>query len=354
MRVVADLENKYPAPSVHVERAVSARVLAAAGVYAGGFEDFLKKRYPNDQLSAAVFDRANVLPAFTTSQTVIVQSAFKSFLTSLVPLSAAAELIRRGVQVDIGRDASAAYPARSGAPTAAPWVGEGEPIPVVTRAVTSVTVGPARKIALISVITRELARRADGEAVVTQLLREDVAAGLDAGYFSTAAGSASAHAGLLNGVSPLTATSGGDYIAMQADLAALAAAVAANGSGQVVFIVSPTNAAILPIKVPDIASGITVLPSSAVSDTRVIAVDPISILHFTDPEPEIDISKHATVHMSNVPLEIVSDTGPTIADPVRSTFQTDALAIRLLADIAFSKRRSGAVAYMDDVDWSPT
>jgi len=351
MRIVADPDSKYPPQSAYVERAVIAEVLSVVGAYNGGSEAFLKERFPSDHFSFAVLDRANAVLATTGNQTAIVESAFRSFLISLVPLSAAAELIRRGVRVELGAASSATYPTRSGAPTAAPWVGEGEPIPVVSRTFSNVSVGPPRKIALISSTTRELARRADAESVVTQLLREDVAAGLDAAYFSTSAGSASAYAGLLYGVTPLTASAGGGIEAIKADLAALAGAVAVNGSGQVVFIASPMNAATFPIKAPEVASKVTMLASPAVADTRVIAVDPLSILHSTDPAPDIMVSKDAILHMSDTPLEIVSDTGPTTADPVRSIFQTDGIAIRIMADIAFEKRRSGAVAYMDSVDW---
>lgn len=351
MRVVADLDNKYPLPHAYVERAVFAEVMAHAGLYHDGSTGFLEERYPNDKISRVLLNRANVDLSTTGNQVALADAALRSFLVSLAPESAAAELIRRGVPVNVGRASVATFPFRTGAPVAAPWVEEGEPIPVVSRTLDGVTIGPTKKIALISAITRELAKRADGEAVVTRILREDVAAGLDAAYFSTAAASDAANAGLLNGLSPLSGMSGGDALGMAADLEALAAAVSANGSGQVVFIMSPTNFARLPIRVPEIAARITALPSQAVANTRIIAADPASILHSTDPAPEIMVSRHTTIHMSDTPLEIVSDTGPTTADPVRSMFQTDGIAIRIIAEIAFAKRRADAVAYIDNASW---
>ncbi|MFM9859269.1 phage major capsid protein [Pseudoxanthobacter sp. M-2] len=351
MRVVADLDNQFPKQSAYVERAVFAEVMAHAGLYHDGSDAFLQERYPTDKISRAVLNRANVDLSTTGNQAALAESALRSFLVSLAPESAAAELIRRGVRIDIGRSSLARFPFRSGAPTAAPWVGQGDPIPVVSRTFDGVTIGPAKKIALISAITRELAKRADGEAVVTRVLREDVAAGLDAAYFSTAAASDAANAGLLNGVSALSGTPGADAVAMAADLEALAAAVSENGSGAVVYIMSPKNAARLPIRVPEIAGRITVLPSHAVANTRIIAVDPVSVLHSTDPAPDIVVSRDAVLHMSDVPLEIVSDTGPTTADPVRSIYQTDGIAIRIIAEIAFAKRRSDAVAFINDASW---
>lgn len=351
MRVVADLDSQFPKQNAYVERAVFAEVMAQAGLCHDGSDTFLQERYPSDKISRALLNRANVDLSTTGNQSALADAALRAFLVSLAPESAAAELIRRGVPVNVGRASLATFPFRTGAPVAAPWVAEGEPIPVVSRTLDGVTIGPSKKIALISAITRELAKRADGEAVVTRILREDVAAGLDAAYLSTAGASDAANAGLLNGVTPLSGTPGADALAMATDLEALAAAVSTNGSGQVVYIMSPTNFARLPIRVPEIAARITALPSQAVADTRIIAADPASILHSTDPAPDILVSKHATIHMSDTPLEIVSDTGPTTADPVRSMFQTDGIAIRIIAEIAFAKRRTDAVAYINNASW---
>jgi hypothetical protein len=351
MRVVADLDNKYPPQSAHLERAVFAEVMHTAGLFFGGSDAFLQSRYPNDVIARAILARSPVAVNATANQAALAETALRSFLLSLAPESAAAELIRRGVTVNVGRASQAVIPYRSGAPSAAPWVAENEPIPVASRSLDGVTVGPTRKIALISVVSRELLNRADGEAIVTRILREDVAAGLDSAYFSTTAASDAAIAGLLYGVTPLSGTPGADAIAMAADLESLAAAVSTNGSGQVVFVTSPANVARLPIRLPDVAGRVTVLPSTACANTRIIAVDPLSILHSTDPAPEILVSKEALVHMSDTPLPIVSSTGPTTADPVRSFFQTDAVGTRIVADLAFAKRRTDAVAYIDNASW---
>jgi hypothetical protein len=128
------------------------------------------------------------------------------------------------------------------------------------------------------------------------------------------------------------------------------ASATASGSGSVVFVVSPSRAATLPIKAPEIAEKVTVLPSVAVPDGRVIAVDPLAILHATDTVPEILVARGAVLHMSDTPLPIVDASG-TVAAPARSTYQTASVAIRALAEIAFVKRHSTSVAYVDDASW---
>ena len=51
------------------------------------------------------------------------------------------------------------------------------------------------------------------------------------------------------------------------------------------------------------------------------------------------------------PLEIVSGTGPTTADPVRSFFQTATIGVRMRMDVSWKMRRSGMVQWIDGTSW---
>jgi len=51
------------------------------------------------------------------------------------------------------------------------------------------------------------------------------------------------------------------------------------------------------------------------------------------------------------PLEIVSGTGPTTADPVRSFFQTATIGVRMLMDVSWKMRRSGMVQWIDGTSY---
>jgi hypothetical protein len=148
------------------------------------------------------------------------------------------------------------------------------------------------------------------------------------------------HAGLLNGVSAIPSVSNGKA---RFDLAALAESVSVGGSGQVAFVTGPGRAAKLAVLMPELKS--MVLPSLAVAETRVIAVDPLSLAHGVGSQPEINSSTSAVLHMDDNPDPIVAS--GVMANPVRSLWQTDAIALNCLIDIAFRKRRAGAVAFMD-------
>lgn len=124
-------------------------------------------------------------------------------------------------------------PTRNAAPTRIGWVGEASAIPVSAGAFSLVVIGP-KKMGCILPFSTELAKRSAAYAVFETMLRREAAISLDSAYFATTAGSAAAHAGMLYGVTPTPATG---YL--DDDLADLAAAVGASGSGDVAFVASP-------------------------------------------------------------------------------------------------------------------
>jgi len=319
---------------------------------------------PSDEVAKAIVTKADQTLNTTSSLAAIAPSLVGDFLAGLAPISAAARLIAMGMRARVPAQSiqsnndgsefptvSLTIPTRSSQPpTTTPWVAEGSPIPVKRFTLDgSVTLVP-KKFAFIVAFSRELAKRADGENVIRTMMREDAAAALDAAYFSTTALSSAAHPGLLNGLTAGTGYGGGDRTAMQADFGALATAVAPGGSGQMVFIVSPTRAAKLPILWPEFDAA-NVLPSLVVADDTMIAIDPMSLVHGFGDDVDMDVSEEAVLHFEDTtPLEIVSAAG-TVADPTRSLYQTAVLALRLMADVAFAKRRSGAVAYLTALTW---
>jgi hypothetical protein len=171
---------------------------------------------------------------------------------------------------------------------------------------------------------------------------------VDSLYLSTTAATADGLAGLLNGIVPLA--SAGDPLA---DLTQLAEAVGGtDGSGETVFVASVGTAAALNLR-NDIRSGTVILGSVAVPAGRLIAVDPLGIIHGINPMADIQADESTTIHMSDTPANIgTAGSPPVVAAPVQSMFQTAQIAMRMLADISYTKRRAAAVAYIDPVNWS--
>lgn len=337
-----------PTPN-HLARAAFA-LLAAEANSNEAPERACSRLFPRDTTAMSIVSRATVEPGKTDGWgSALVAESVLDFAATLGPGSAIATIMPRGITATFDRSGRLSVPQRAGRAVAAGGVGEGDPIPVRASTLNNVLLEPG-KVATISVFTREVAKRGGAQPVVEAILREDAGASLDAAYLSTAAAGA-LPAGLLYGVSPIAASSAGGIAAMQEDLVALASAVA--GSGQVVFIVSPATAVKFPILAPLLATQLTVLPSLAVADTRIIAIDPAALVHGFGGTPEIDVSQHTALHMSDTPEQISTPGSPaTVAAPVRSMFQTDGIAVRMILDIAFGKRSASAAAYIDNFDWA--
>lgn len=306
--------------------------------------DEVEKRYPGDDAALMLVTRATVAPANTTTSgwaSQLVQMAVGSFLADLGAMSAASRLMAMGMKpatIPLGAPSIAfQYPHRPAGPVARGWVAEGDPIPAAAANLEALTIVPG-KIGAIMVASRELVRRSNAEMVFRQMLTEDAAISLDAVYFGSAAGSSTTSAGLLYNVSATPTT--GDF---RNDLQQLAEIVGAGGSGRVAFVTGPGRAAAVSVR-NDINA--TILPSLAVADDTIIAVDPLAILHAYGPEPDIMASAEAALHMSDVPLPIVSTTP---ADPITSLYQADRVALRMLLDVGFVKRRATAVAYTSGI-----
>jgi hypothetical protein len=338
--------NRIP-PRRHFLRAVFA--FAQGQVNSTEPETYLTGADP--EVARAIIQRAAVSPGTTTTSgwaAELARDAWRDFLTDLSPYSGAARLIAKALAAKANDVQEAFYPVRAAGPAVPQWVGEGGAIPVTSATFSNVTVGPTKKLASIVAWSRELGKRSDARSIMETMLREDTIAGIDSAFFATTAGSSSAHAGLLYGVSAGTGYAGGDEEAIKRDLTGLSDIVATGGSGDVTYIVAPQRFVRLKILAPDIFDKLDIAPSAAVPADRIIAADAAALLVSVDSEPDISVGDHGTLHMSDTPLPI-SDSGT--ADPVRSLWQTASTALRVSHFLAFSKRRSTAVAYLDSATW---
>jgi hypothetical protein len=213
--------------------------------------------------------------------------------------------------------------------------------------------------------SRELAKRSTPaiEALVRQAILEDTAAVLDPILLDATASSTARPAGLLNGVSAVaTGYGGGDYQAVIEDFKALLAPfISANAADNITVVMNPTQGLSLalmpgpsgqPNWFSEIAKRVNIIESTHATAGRLVALRTADFATALGDAPEFDISEQATVHMEDTtPLEIVSGTGPTTADPVRSFWQTGTIGVRMLMDVSWKMRRSGVVQWIDTTTW---
>jgi hypothetical protein len=342
-------------PSPDVRRAAAVRSLTRACIATGICAldkstrpgEYLKRTWSDDHL-ADMITRASVAPATLAGNTALAQVA-ASFLDVLTPMSAGADLLNRGVGLNFNGAAQINVPGIA-VPTGG-FVAEGAPIPVVQAATGAGPTLTPHKLALITTLTGEMMRNPNAEQLVRQVLVESCGPTLDAALFSATAASASQPAGLLNGITPLTAAasgSGKDQIVVD-DLQKLVAAVApVAGNNNLVIVASPDAAVALLLRV--LREEWPILASSALAARTVIVVAANAIVSAIEGAPQIDTGLHTELHRETNPQPIVNDSG-TVAVPVGSIYQTDQVALRLRWPLGWALRDSRGVAWMQNVNW---
>jgi hypothetical protein len=343
-----------PAPGAAIEAAAWAAVQrhvgngnAAAALESDPIVKLLTTD-PGARDDAALRIRADVFPGSTADSNWsdgVLTDSLGSFMSSIASISAAARLMAMGAAVALPPASTLNLP--SAVPPSEPsWIGELEPIPVMELAFDTMPMGPQKKLGLIVTMTRELAKRSDGRAIFGRLLRESAAAQLDKAIFSDLPGDATIHRGLLDGVSEATVPSSTDPVEI---LNALLQALAATGaSGAAAIVVPPKLAPKITLAAPFLAQSYPVLVSRALDDDVIVVLDPTAFVHSIG-APEIDVSESAVLHMSDMPVEIVS-TVPFVGDPVRSMFQTATIAMRLIVDLAYTQRGNW-ITFASGISW---
>jgi hypothetical protein len=306
--------------------------------------------WPKDQATAELVIRAATAPAMTNvagwAQELAAQ-AVGSFLGSLLD-SAAAQVLARAPLFNEPGYATVHLPRATTNP-APGWIGEGQPIPVAEGVLNASTLGPPKKLGIIESFTLWLAQAStpSAELVVETMLRDAAAKQLDASLFSASAATATAPAGLLNGISASTASTGTVGVdAAIADAQVLVDAVVAGGGGAsgICFVASPGRALALRTYIPTA----TVFASASVPSAELICLDTRALASMFGATPEITAAQETVLHYeSATPADIGTVGTPNVvAVPSKSLFQTAALALRLILRAAWLMR-TPAIAHID-------
>jgi hypothetical protein len=305
-----------------------------------------KTRWPNDR-AVELLTRAATTPTTFAGATALHQIALH-FVASLVPVSAAAAVIARSLQLTFDQAAQLSVPALT-LPHAA-WLGEGLPIPVVQGTSSAGALVDPYKLVMIAALTGEMVRHSSAEQMVRQVLIENAGPTLDAALFSAnAAVPGVSPPGVLNGVAPLTASSATTPIdGMVADIQSIAKALApVAGASQPVLVASPAQAVAIVMRTPGDLPWL-VLPCAALPDKTVIGIVPAALATVVE-APRIEASS-ATAHVDTAPSDISTAPG-TVAYPVKSFYQIDAVALRLILPATWARRSANAVAWIQNTSW---
>jgi hypothetical protein len=333
-------------PAVYVARAGAAHL-----------RGFITGQTPTNAAKAmygtADFGTAEIIRAATGQATTQQMGWAKELATTAVlavvqdaaSVSAGANIIGRGLALDLGRLYQMSVPSRPLTPSdAAQFVGEGAPIPVRAWNFTAATLNPF-VLKTITTYSRELSESSGIEAAVRQTLAESFGLGIDAQMFSSIAGSASAPAGLFQSP-PITGAAGGGATALLTDVKALFAALAQNGAGANVVLVAPlAEAASLRAQL-GAQWTFPIYTSTAMPAGSLGAIDVTSFVSGFTSEISFEVSKTAALHMDTAPLDPIMS-----GQPVKSTFQVDILALKASMAISWIMRVGGHAQIVQNVTW---
>lgn len=328
-------------------------------------EKALETRYPGHEAVGIIAKADQTIGTTGTAgwASELVQTAYFGFLQALTGHSIFPDLLGRGMSLTFDRWGTLSLPRRTAGTAGGGFVAEGFPIRVGKITTAAATLTP-KKMGVIVAFSKELAKRSTPaiEGIVRQAILEDTAATLDPILLDATASSASRPAGLLNGVSAVgNGYGGGDYQAVREDIRALLAPFhTANAADGIVVLMNPAqglNMSLMegPIGDPNwlqrIKDRVTFIESTHVTANRLIAIR-ASDFAGAGGDPDFDVSEQATIHMEDTtPLEVVSGTGPTTADPVRSLWQTASVGVRMLMDVSWTMRQTGMVQWVDTTTW---
>lgn len=304
--------------------------------------------------------RAAVDPALTSVPEWAGDLARETWaeFVALLPDSVYAQLSALGQSASFS-GGKVRFPARDGSGTlAGDFVGENAPIPVRKGSVLAPSLTP-KKVAVISAYSREM-DQASGARMVAFLrdaLLEDTAPVIDAKLLDANAATAVRPAGLLNGVT-LTPSAGTTLADIVTDLKAAIAPLLLNGAKRVVVLLNPLQG--LTLSLATDAAGALVwgdtrtvgtaetIVSNNVPAGTLIALDAYEFATAADDTPTFYVANEATLHLDDAPDPINDG---TMATPVVSLFQHDALAIRMTQQMNWTMRRPGMVAGVSGVAW---
>src|SRR5262249_42526083 len=147
--------------------------------------------------------------------------------------------------------------------------------------------------------------------IIGSVMSLAVSRSLDATLLDTAAADATRPAGLLNGVTPVTATAGGGLSALALDIANLIGAIADAklDADNAVIVTNPRQAVKLKTLPPSFSYPI--FSSPQIPAGRVIAVVPDGVFTGYLGSPEIETSKVAEAHFANPAAPISATAMPT-------------------------------------------
>ncbi len=313
------------------------------------FEKLSERLFPDDRVTP-ILVRAATSPASIGNSTwgeILAGTAVADLVQNLGPTNAGAQVLKRGLSLSFGPAGTISVPTLLAVAADDPFFAEAAPLVVRQDALSAVSLTP-KKLGAIVCFSREIFTYGIEAmtAIVSDHLRQSVGAAIDLVLFDTNAATTVRPAGLRSTISAESATAGGGQAAMFTDIGKLVAKVAGISQGNVGIVASPDAAS----KILLYTGGVFPYPvwsTNGLATGTAMAVALSSVASVIDPTPRITISEAAVLHLEDTSPAQISSTTTAVAAPLRSLFQSDTLAVRLVMQMNWAIRSTAA----NCVDW---
>jgi hypothetical protein len=309
-------------------------------------EKIVARNWPNDRDTGLLIKGA-VAP-LTMGDAAALAHLTTHLVTALSGTWAAPAVFGQGLQLSFDGATMISVPGFVADASKAGFVKEGSPIPVRSRLVTPCSLTPYH-LKTISTLTQEMVTGSNAQAMVEDVIKQDVGLAFDSAAFDANPAVAETRpAGLRHGIAASTASNSTNPTdATLADIATVAGVVAAvAGNSPIILVASPVRAMMLKLRAPHgMPVNVGVLSSSAIAAGDLICIAPVAIVSAVDSAPEISASFEAVLHQDDAPTNISG------ASPVASMYQTGALALKCRMQASWSRRDDRAVAWLTATGW---
>jgi hypothetical protein len=236
---------------------------------------------------------------------------------SLAPGSAALRLFDVSEKFDLTGITTIRLPRVAASPVRPVFCGEGAPAPAVQFTTAATTLGLARKILILSGMTRELNEATPDTAasVIGRVLADATNASLDRTAFDSNPADATRPAGLLYGVAPTPPSSSTDpYMALADDLGNLAAAVGLTGidPSDLVYVAGPRESTIIRLRGGE---DFNVLTTLGLPVGSVAAFAPAAVYSGYQDVPTIETAEDVAILLEDTAPQEIVGTGGAVAQP---------------------------------------
>ncbi|MDE5440528.1 hypothetical protein GWG65_03495 [Bradyrhizobium sp. CSA207] len=329
-------------------------IVALARVDSVHAAEFAKSTWPGDRATVETIQKSAVIPTSTTTSGLAV-TGVPDLVSIIGPMSAFGAVASRAIQLALDGANSILVPTVTASASGVAFVAQGSPFPVRQYSFDGPTL-TAKKLALGAVMTRELFEGSNAPTLVKAKLSEDLSLGVDSLFLDAVASDTVRPAGLRNNVNATAATAGGGQEAMIKDLANLAAAIAplAVSQSNIIFLAAPGEATKISIRTNG-TFAYPVFATAGLASGIVLALATNCLAVAGDAAPRFEISRNAVMHMDDSATAVaqISTVGTpnSVAAPLLSTYQQDAVAVRFIFEMNWALRASGAIAWTQAVTW---